>query len=357
MKYDLKTVNDYINGNDLEYDIEVLENDKDFMLEVIMNTRDKNFYKLCSEEVKNDYTFVKKLIDEFRLDTKFIMVVTNFYLKYNPDSPERLELLIIMDKLTRNSKFNDKYKMELNCEFMLQKLRLESFLRSPKLSKETKEQLGLGFVYFQELYYDSKLSLDYCARRQINDVFIDYNISLERLLHEKFKFPEELEKMGIYTFMISFIECYDSYLASYLSVNKEILDELVLDITGYMKRWEDFESLNERIKYDRMLDMVHEYMEKNSDNCNLLESELLYYIGKKLGVKDKIFKYDIISKDIFADLINRLDDTYFDSENMSFSDLRHYQNVEKIMIDNLFSKNYVNVIERKKKKSGKIIKL
>ena len=49
LKYSASTVEDYIEGNDIEdFDIDELENDRSFMLDVIKKTKDKNFYNLCS---------------------------------------------------------------------------------------------------------------------------------------------------------------------------------------------------------------------------------------------------------------------------------------------------------------------
>ena len=51
-KYSRKTIADYINGEALDYKIDELENDPKFMMLVIDFINDKNFYNLCSDEVK-----------------------------------------------------------------------------------------------------------------------------------------------------------------------------------------------------------------------------------------------------------------------------------------------------------------
>ena len=62
LKYSASTVEDYIEGNDIEdFDIDELENDRSFMLDVIKKTKDKNFYNLCSDDLKHDYEFVSVL--------------------------------------------------------------------------------------------------------------------------------------------------------------------------------------------------------------------------------------------------------------------------------------------------------
>ena len=43
LKYSASTVEDYIEGNDIEdFDIDELENDRSFMLDVIKKTKDKS---------------------------------------------------------------------------------------------------------------------------------------------------------------------------------------------------------------------------------------------------------------------------------------------------------------------------
>lgn len=51
---DLKLVKDYIDGEDINYDVEELENNPIFMLNVLRLSRDPNMYSLCSDNVKNN---------------------------------------------------------------------------------------------------------------------------------------------------------------------------------------------------------------------------------------------------------------------------------------------------------------
>ena len=83
LKYSTSIVEDYIEGNDIEdFDIDELENDRSFMLDVIKKTKDKNFYNLCSDDLKHDYEFVSALLDMFKDDTKFIVSVADEFVSY-----------------------------------------------------------------------------------------------------------------------------------------------------------------------------------------------------------------------------------------------------------------------------------
>lgn len=65
---DLNLVSDYINGEDLNCDVEVLENNPDFMLEVLRLSMDTKMYELCSDTVKNNFNFVVGIINLFSDD-------------------------------------------------------------------------------------------------------------------------------------------------------------------------------------------------------------------------------------------------------------------------------------------------
>ena len=83
LKYSASIVEDYIEGNDIEdFDIDELENDRSFMLDVIKKTKDKNFYNLCSDDLKHDYEFISVLLDMFKDDTKFIVSVADEFVSY-----------------------------------------------------------------------------------------------------------------------------------------------------------------------------------------------------------------------------------------------------------------------------------
>lgn len=60
---DVSLVRKYINGEDLkDISMDELENDPNFMLSVINVSKDIKMYNFCSDEVKCNYDFVKKLI-------------------------------------------------------------------------------------------------------------------------------------------------------------------------------------------------------------------------------------------------------------------------------------------------------
>ena len=83
IKYNPKLVYNYIMGNDIyPYDIEKLEDDYNFMTSVIVYSKDKNFYNLCSTNLKNNYKFLKFLINNISIISKSLFSLFYFFFFY-----------------------------------------------------------------------------------------------------------------------------------------------------------------------------------------------------------------------------------------------------------------------------------
>ena len=64
--------------------------------------------------------------------------------------------------------------------------------------------------------------------------------------------------------------------------------------------------MDERKKYKDMLNKIYEYMEEV--DSIFTETFLIYYIGKKLGIIEKIKQYDCISDEMYEYIVQELDD-------------------------------------------------
>ncbi len=185
-KYSRELIINYINGNDIEeYDINGLENDKSFMKQVIDFSNDEKMYKLCSDELKKDYEFVKYIILKFKNNIDFIMAVANYFLDNTNNELERIELVLIMKDLTQNTKY------QFISEAIYERKRLQIELGKLKLKDENvSSEIGMGFLYIFDLYNSSELVLNFYAENIIEDIFNEYDIDLEVMLHNNFKTAE-----------------------------------------------------------------------------------------------------------------------------------------------------------------------
>lgn len=359
-------VKKYALGEDIEgYNIEELEDNPDFMFEVIDYTNDINMYYLCSEKVKKNYNFVKKIIDKFKNKIEFITKVANYYLDNTKKDLECRELNIIMSKLIPNNPLNQ-YRITSNLEYLAKREEIELSLAK---NNNLKKFIGMGFIEIFDLYNSSEIIMNDYAKSLINEIITKNNPDFEKMLHQQFKKKAQIEKIGINNYIMNYINCYDSMLASYISTHLDLIKNIREKIIKILSNWENYNTQNERRRYMNMFDMIHEYLVLSESE--LSETEILYYVAKKLGIKDKVVKYDCMS--VNCDFST--DDFGFDmcdidiEEDMIKFEVEHslkehlvYLNIKKIMINQLFSPNPIDNIyelikEDKKQKSKSKSKL
>lgn len=359
-KYNKELIINYISGNDLDdYDINELENDKLFMKKVIDFTNDEKMYNFCSEDLKKDYDFIKYIILKFKNNIEFITSVADYFLENTDTDYERTELSIIMSKLTEGKKEVNQYNVLCDAIYSGKRLQIELYKLQNK-NEELANEIGMGFLLVYDLYNHSEIILKFYAKKIIEDIFKEYNIELEKLLHSRFKTPDEINKQGLNNYMLKFIEIYDPMLASYASTHLDILLSFRENIIEVQKNWNKYNNECERENYNCMFEKVHEYMEE-ADSI-FTEEYLIYYIGSKLGILEKIKQYDYASEEIIEYVIEELSDEFVEQTfKVSFAERLHYKNVKDIIVNTLFGKNSDlmsnSVEDTKKVNKCKVLKL
>ena len=333
VKYDMKTVLDYISGNDIEgYELEDLENDYRFMIQVIEYTNDKKMYNLCSEEVKNNYEFVIYMVNKFKNDIDFICMVADHYLNNVNESDflNETELLITMYELTKgkNNEYASNCKLSCEVNFTAKRMEIEMIRAQFRDDEEVTREIQMGFWFIIDDYESSEKVLKYYAKKFVETIMSDNNMNIEVLLHEKFDTVEDLDNYGITKFLIEFIESYDTHLAYYISCNLDVLNEIKEAIEKAKTRWNIYISRDEAKKYNTLFNAVHEYMEENKYEVSYEETEILYFIGRELGINEKIAKYDYT----YAYYNEDPQELMIDKSQMSLNDFRHYKELKRMII-------------------------
>ena len=359
-KYSKKMINDYILGNDIkDYSIEELEDDKEFMMLVIGTTNDEKFYNLCSERLKKDYSFVRYLIEKFKNNIDFICNVADYYLSDVENELSRIELNIIMSELTAQDKEkNMNYTVVRDTIYTSKRVEIE--MAKLKLNDDyVSQDIGMGFLVIFDSFNSSEIVLNYFAKKTINEIFNEYDINLENMLHEQFKTLEQIDKIGINNYMLNFIGYYDPMLASYLSTHIDLMASLKQKIVSVQNNWDKYVSNDERKRYNLLLEKVHDYMVEIEEDTIFTETDMLYHIGKKLGIADKIAKYERISSDVYEMIMNDLDDEYFeDTFSVSPQDRFYYKTIMRIISSIAFVNNtYEQDIQPNDNKDCKILKI
>lgn len=249
-----KLIMDYINGNDINVDLDILENDLEFMMAVMDFSNDKLIYNLCSEEIKYNFRLIKFLIEKFSNDLDFILdVVTNFldnydhtywYKKYLEEdfeedkiNTEELEVLITIDKyLPRvlEPKVLD-IKVRLKTAFIKFRSILECIIINSE--DETLEQtVGKGFILIESMFPTSYLVKDYYAKEMIEEIFKNYQgNTLDERIHNIYsngEIPTSAIKL-----LIDVIKRHDTELASYIIARPQSFDEITNEIIKVLKEW------------------------------------------------------------------------------------------------------------------------
>ena len=348
-KIDISLVKKYlvkknIKGEDLgEFISKELKNDKDFMMGVISCTNDIKMYSLCSDTVKQDYEFVKYLVLKFKDNSEFIITVANNYLDNTDTDWESKELSIIMEKVLPKE-LAKKYEVLNETSYFTKRLEVEmAALKDPKVES----MIGMGFLLMFNEYNGSDIILDYYANCMIGEIIRNNNINFEKMLHTQFKSADKITEMGINNYIVNFISYYDSMLSSYVATHLDIVKPIATRIKVIQENWDKYSLVDETRRYNKMLDMVHEYM--SMSDSNMEENEVLYYVANELGIKDKVKQYDG-SKELedsfkeeyefdFADDTDEevMDDIVRFEIERNIKERLVYLTVRKIIINQLFS--------------------
>lgn len=348
-KYDGKVIFDYVNGNDLEFDIEELENDYYFMMQVIFYTNDKKMYNLCSDKVKTNFKFVNFVIKKFYDDIPFIINVVNYFIKNSDNDALKIELiLIILDFLKKKKDvYDDEYyscMMMLNRVYRTEKTIID-LIKSDEDNKEIFARYGLGFIFVLDKYSGYKRVMDYFASQFIDDI-LDMDINFERIVHKHFDSFLELENHGINNFCIDFLKKYDISLAEYVSCNLNNLDTLKKRLRLIKRNWDNYNLLYKKNQYSLLSDVVNDYVIYN--NSCYFTLGIICYIGKELGILDDIVNYMFFDDESY-DVNLMIRETSVIKKQHGLVALKEYLDIKKIILDIISSKDIIETEEKYRK--------
>lgn len=329
-RYNKQLIEDYVKGNDLCCDLEILEDDADFMLSVMKYTRDKNIYKLCSDRLLHDYEFNKQVIKLFADDIDFASEVAYEYVSFEDADCFALDIILMMKDLTRdkNQELYEKYDIMSGTCFTTSLLEIEIIKYNAKNNEEFLNDIGMGFWFIFDQYNGNERIMKFFSERFIDLIFDSLDSDLELFLHEQFDTLNDVNTTVNNCYLLSFIRNYDVSLADYATCHLDVLDKLKSDIDKVKNRWEYYCAMSDAKKYNYMIEWVHNYMQMYEDDCSFCELQVLYSIGKEFGVAEKIKKYDVIDDEEYQELLN---DDFLERNDLAMTEKRHYNNIKRMM--------------------------
>lgn len=291
MKYDLKIISDYVQGNDIEgYDIEELENNPSFMKAVIMYTNDKKMYSFCGENAKNNYEFVKFVIEKFKQDPNFVLEVADEFFTNNVKKDEEqgtyncFELSIIMCEMERSLGSGiAKYKMYREAQYfhIMQVMQIEK-------QKQGINNHDIDFLVLESMFGEQLKILDYFIDKTLQDIFVvDGIFDIDRYLHINYRNVKSIKEQPIATFLISLINNHSSSLADYLACNIELLGELIPKVEKAINNWDNYNQMQYKNQSESLIEGIHVYYLENEHNLpSFSEDELVEYLIKKYHLQN-----------------------------------------------------------------------
>lgn len=286
-KYSRKLLSDYLLGKSIDdYDIDELESNPEFIKEIIDFSNDKSMYNLCDDELKKNFNLMKFLVLKFKDDEQFIKKIARDFSNCSDNETDIFEINIIVSELVKidyeNIAENDSF-IDAKGMFHLLNLSYMSEMKGEE-DYDVINFLQMGFICFKETYEGRKTIIDYIAKEMVSLILTKEGLSLEELVHSKFKSKEKLEKVGTINFIINYIASYDSNLAEYLQANIKLIEPVKNDLDRIK---DNFENYND-IKREEMMYWIIEYVQKKSEDlCGYFSgTQLLEFIANDLKIAD-----------------------------------------------------------------------
>ena len=333
-KYNKQIIYDYINGTTIEdYTLEELENDKKFMKMVIGITHNKKTYERCSKTLKQDPEFIKYILAIFNSDIEFISSIMDEYIKTSTDLQTFTELIVLICEYTKNTDKFSKYEKYRELIYLDFKAKIE-LTKQEYIGTNIEKEIGMGFIFIFDFYNHCKSTLNYFATNFIADIFNEYDVDLEELIHNDFNTFNNLEEYGINKYILNFINKYDYSLSNYVTTNRLVLKPILKKLEKIKQEWDLYPEKKLTKQYELMFEKVFDYMQK-INNSTLKEVELIYYLSGELGISKTLKEHDLFMKDELYDHIIENMDNKIESLKFNLYDIKYITDVKNIMIETL----------------------
>lgn len=344
-------IQNYINGESTEpYDLDYLENNKDFMLKVLKTTKDKNMYYFCSDELKEDYGFIKEVINIFKDDLAFVTKIGEERIEKTSSDEERMDLLVTLKNLTASHQDyieqNINYGLMLHVEYISKRTDVEAC----KIKLQLDDEIDLEFSIITE-DYESESVKKFIAESMIREIFYELNKdNLETIMHKELT-KEQLQDLNKNTYLINILRSYDKDLSFYVSNNLKLLEEQKKNMNTIIKNWNNYTNNEIEDKGERVYDAVNNYMDENINEFPYPVINIIYSIANELDKLDIIKAYDsdMGQDEMFKSII---ENNYIDKSNMNFIQLTHYRNIKHMMQEILISQEDAKKRSRKSQEQG-----
>lgn len=304
---DLNLVSDYINGEDLNCDVEVLENNPDFMLEVLRLSMDTKMYELCSDTVKNNFNFVVGIINLFSDDNfEFVKRASKKYLESlkppenmfkvtSEEAEDRIhafEVNILVSGLKSETNI---FRMNVISTCLRDETRIEAF-RKYCNDPEIREKIGIGFLLIIDRYGTSSIIQDFYAKKFLNKIFYYDSSFLEKSIHRRYHNPSGVLEAGINSTIIDIVRENDIMLSDYIMTHPELLAGLRQDISHVVDNWDRYMERVNKFRVDAFENEISKFIDSDDNFSYVNVDGLVTYTVCRTDHEEEFIKYDSMYK-------------------------------------------------------------
>ncbi|MBR1413291.1 MAG: hypothetical protein IJ574_01305 [Bacilli bacterium] len=274
-KLDRLMIYNYITGN-LDGNIKkVLENDPKFMMKVISITQDKKYYDYASIDVKNDYYFIKNILDIFSNDIEFLEdVISLFASTRNSINVYLIDIYIQFSNILIKNNTNRKYNFEIS--YYREQIAVFYGCIKEFIFESEEKMLGKGFGYILYTFDECEDVIKYFANHFLSEIFFknqDYTFS--DIVHKNFKKYDDLKKYGIKKFILDYIAREDIILADYLLANIDLIKSIEEQMISLEKNWQMYITRVNLRKRKAIIDLIKNIEKETGVNCSNTFSKVL----------------------------------------------------------------------------------
>jgi hypothetical protein len=275
MKYNKKAILDYINGNDLEYDEEILEKDFDFMLDVLRLTKDKKTIKFCDKTLLNDPLFVYEVLEIFKEDKLFCAEFATSFIKKNFKKYTADYINVALKAIDINND-NRSYDL-LDLGTYIYCAYHKFILKCIRELQDAGVDYEFHFGLIELNYPNDELFKKYIAKNMIKDMLNELNTSFDYYIKVRYNTPNYIETVGARQFILDFIRGRDEDLADYVELHLDLIHNKINELNKMIKEWKDEEAEIEEEVYEIIDAFCEQHIDISMDTC-------LKYIAKELNM-------------------------------------------------------------------------
>ncbi len=367
MKYSKQLVLNYINGNDIDIDIELLEKDYNFMLDVLKLTRDKKIINFCDDELLNDGKFIFEVLDIFKEDRLFCIQLESQFIKYNGASYDIDTINVALKAQDIN---NDRYLEEftslslyLKVAYLTIKISIEKQIKDEDIDMDFNYGIILSNYPYDELFKK------FIAINMIQDIFSSLG-SLEYYIKSYYKTPDYIYNIGSKQFIIDLLRGHDKDLADYTEFHIELINNKIFQLDSIINDWKQEINNYE----DEIYEIISLFWEQNNE---IDLDDYIRYIAKELNLPnllentteaineslidmgyDPMINYKLIDEEIEEEFYEEIDDI---TKEKLFNKLKkgvliYLENNKRNMYNEINNQNKSNTKILKFQKKNKDIK-